>query len=460
MPPKVVSPPPPLSRNLQTLHNPFGDHDHNGRGGLPSSSDYNHCHGHEHEHDHDHDHDYGHSHGDTDSHELHLCTDHLHDHGDTHHHHHAHSGGCGHSNTGCGHQHTGWKQFAPHGHSLHTRLAADKRALSIALLILVLSFAIQLTAAIIGSSSMLIVESLHSLVDGLTVVLSLVSTVVAAYPSTARMSYGYGRAEVLSALLSLVALAMLCTKLGIGAVLKVYATFSGKGSDVSVNGRIVVLAEAITLSANIGMAIVLSKGATSSLNIRAVRAHVIADSLENFVVLVAGAVIWLFPNASLIDPLLTIVVVIMLLTLNFRIAKETVEVVMQAAPGGVVEDAEKNIAEIQDIAKVDSLHVWTVTTGVVIASVRVFIPAASKLQDAERVRNDVVKALLQAGIQDTCVEVIVSTSYKVHHPGDNIEGRTVPSPEFHREIQNDADVSVSLIEVEDTKEALGYEGRE
>lgn len=446
MAPTVPSSPLVLSQNAHSIRDHDADHDYHGHGDLASDQNHHQCH----DHSHDHGHGHGHNHDDIKSHGVHQCAGHSHDHEDAHQ---AHGGTCGHSHEGCGHSHTGWKQYAPHGHSLHTRLAADKRALSIALLILALSFTIQLTGAVIASSSMLFVESLHSLVDGLTVVLSLISTVIAAYPPTARMSYGYGRAEVLSALLSLVALGMLCIKLGIRAVSRVYATLIGQSSDTAVNGRVVVLAEAITLAANIGMAIVLSKGATSSLNIRAVRAHVIADSLENFVVLVAGAVIWAFPSAGLIDPVLTVVVVFMLITLNFRIAQETVEVVMQAAPVGVVDDAQKSMREIEDIVNVDSLNVWTVTTGVVVASVRVSVTTTANLWDVERVRKEVTDALRNAGIQDTCVEVIVSSSSTYNHSGDNSEGSTISFAGVQQERNNDSEATVSLIDVE-TKKGL------
>lgn len=376
----------------------------------------------------------GHDHDDADSHDGHHCASHAHDHGNTHH---AHGGECGHS-------HSGWKQYAPHGHSLHTRLAADKRALTFALSIQAMSFIIQLTGAIIASSSMLVVESLHSLVDGLTVVLSLISTVVAAYPPTTRLTYGYGRAEVLSALLSLVALAMLCIKLAVRAFSRVYATLLESAPDVAVNGRIVVLAETITLTANIGMAVVLSRGTTSSLNIRAVRAHVIADSLENFVVLVAGAVIWMFPKAALIDPLLTVFVVVMLVTLNFRIARETVEVVMQAAPPGIAEEAYKGLDEIGSVVRVDSLHVWTVTTGVVVASARVFVQAASGLEEVGRVRKAVTNVLKQAGAQDTCVEVILLSN--LGHLGDAAEGKTTTLDIIDQHDNTDDEITVSLVE--------------
>lgn len=392
------------------------------------------------EHSHGHKHEHKHSHNDEHLDQNHSC-DHDHDQGDTHDHSHVHDGGCGHA-------HEGWRQYAPHGHSLHSRLAADKRALTMSLIILTLSFVIQISGAIIASSNMLVVEALHSMVDGLTVLLSLISTVVAAYPPSARMSYGYGRAEVLSALLSLIALAVLCVKLTIRAFSRIYASISGKGTDVNVNGRVVVLAETITLVANIAMTVVLARSSSSSLNIRAVRAHVIADSLENIVVLAAGAIIWGFPSAGLIDPILSVLVVLMLILLNLRIAQETVEVLMQAAPTGIIEDSSKHLQQIVDVIDVKQLHVWTVTTGVVMGTVRVVVPASISIQEMQRVREQVSDALRQAGVLETCVEVDIASSSHVSTDG------LVNKPVF--QVAHDSDENLSLI-IDDGVEASGVQ---
>lgn len=352
-------------------------------------SSHAHTHGHSHRRDH-------HDHGGHD-HNRH------HDHGREHHHH----GGC-HS-----HSDTGWHQYAPHSHSLNTRLKADKHALTMALLILALAFVLQLGGAIVAKSSLLAVESLHSLVDGVTVILSLISTVVAASNATGQFTYGFGRAEILSGLLSLVALALLCIKLGIRALRRVMMVLHGTSKMDDVNGRIVVLTESITLVANIGMALVLSRH-HDSINVRAVRAHVVADSLENIIVLFAGVIMWAVPNAAWVDPALTIVVVLMLLALNWRIAIEIIEVLMQAAPKGIVDNVYERVGKVESVTRVSEAHVWTVTTGLVVGSVKVSVDDYADVHDTQRVRRDVTRILKEIGVTETCVEVYIGSEETQH----------------------------------------------
>lgn len=266
---------------------------------------------------------------------------------------------------------------------------------------------------------MLAAESVHSLIDGVTVLLSLISTFIAAYNPTSQYTYGYGRSEILSALLSLIALALLCIKLASRAVLRIWALMHGDAKSIDVNGRIIALAELVTLTANVTMAIVLSRGRSQSLNIRAVRAHVIADSFENLVVLLAGVVIWIFPKAAWIDPVLTIVVVVMLFSLNWRIARETVEVFMQAAPPGRVDALYNRVKKVAGVVRIAQLHVWTVTTGLVIGSARVGVdPAAADGAQMQRVRKRIGKLMREADVTESCVEVFVGEDDNSEDEGD------------------------------------------
>lgn len=239
--------------------------------------------------------------------------------------------------------------------------------------------------------------------------LSLISTIVAGASATSQYTYGYGRSEILSALLSLIALGVLCVKLLMRALGRIYELIWSKNpAPGPVNGKIIVFAEAITLIANISMALMLSRQNTSqSLNIRAVRAHIIADSFENMVVLTAGILIWLFPKQYWIDPCLTVLVVALLFSLNWRIAREIVEVLMQAAPPGIVELIQPKILKMRKVLRVPKFHVWTLTTGMVVGTTRVATEHDTQVNDIERIRKDVSMLMKQSGVDEPCVEVLI-----------------------------------------------------
>lgn len=275
-----------------------------------------------------------------------------------------------------------------------------------ALLILCTSLVAQLVGSVIASSQLLAVEAVHSAVDGVTVIISLIATVVARSQPTARYSFGYGRAEVLAALMSMTALALLCFKLALQAVGRIIGVLRGELTVKDVNGRIVVIAEAVTLCANILMAFVL-RGHDSSLNVRAVRAHVIADSVENVFVLLAGMFMWAVKGAALLDSILTIIVVVILLVMNSSIAREVLDVLMLAAPPGMPRQLRERVIGVAGVARVDMLHIWTVTSGQIAASVRVAV-APMDAAKTLAVRARVATELGDMGVRDPCVEVVVA----------------------------------------------------
>lgn len=372
-------------------HRCADDHHDHGHG-----HNHAHNHGHDCEHDHDHDHDYDHG---FEKNGAVRKRPHLHDHNHTHSH-----GGCAHDHSG-----DGWRKYLPHSHGLETRLQADARSLSLALFILVTACLTQLVGGLLANSSVLRVEALHSALDGVTVVISLVSVIVAARAPTPRYSYGLSRAEVLSALISVLALALLCVKLFVQAAQRLGHILRGSKAPIHVEGHIVFVAEAITLSCNLFIAVVLTKG-NSSLNVRALRAHVIADSVENLVVLFAGFLMWQMPSLNLMDPILTLVIVVLIVVLNFGIARESVNVLLQAAPAEVdmERDVLSRLRKVEGVRGVGASHVWTLTSGSVIGSAVVFADEREVeigMDAVERIRKEVGLVFEKAGVDEVTVQV-------------------------------------------------------
>ncbi|KAI0560448.1 Cation efflux transmembrane [Gracilaria domingensis] len=256
------------------------------------------------------------------------------------------------------------------------------------------------------------VEALHTALDGLTVVISLVSVLISRRKADIRFSYGYARAEVLSALLSVIALGLLCVKLFATAIRRLWRILHG--AQIVVDGKYVVIAEALTLCSNMAMASVLARGSSKqSLNLRALRAHVIADCIENLVVLIGGLFIWSFPGAAAVDPILTVVIVVLIVFMNVGICRETVAALMQAAPSGVVEGIAGTVVKLDGVAEVRQLHVWTLTSGFLVGSV---VISADVEAGVKEVKRKVQKVFEEYGVQNVTVQV--DEAYELEEEND------------------------------------------
>ena len=85
-----------------------------------------------------------------------------------------------------------------HGHA-HASHHADARALARALALIVVFMVGEVVAAVLASSLALLSDSAHMLTDAAALALSLLAARLASRPPQGAMTYGLGRAEILSA---------------------------------------------------------------------------------------------------------------------------------------------------------------------------------------------------------------------------------------------------------------------
>src|SRR5919204_5492620 len=79
------------------------------------------------------------------------------------------------------------------------RREADRRALAIALALIVAFMAVEVVVGILASSLALLSDAAHMLTDAAAIALSLIAVRLAARPARGAMTYGLGRAEIMSA---------------------------------------------------------------------------------------------------------------------------------------------------------------------------------------------------------------------------------------------------------------------
>ena len=86
-----------------------------------------------------------------------------------------------------------------HGHQHAVRVDTDRRALAIALALILGFMAVEVVVGILASSLALISDAAHMLTDAGAIALSLFAARLAARPAQGALTYGMGRAEILSA---------------------------------------------------------------------------------------------------------------------------------------------------------------------------------------------------------------------------------------------------------------------
>lgn len=259
-------------------------------------------------------------------------------------------------------------EFHAHSHAHHAHGAAHDRASGLSwAVVITLGFAlVEWLAGLLSGSLALMSDAGHMLTDSLALVFAALAARLAQRPPSLRHSYGLVRVEVLAALLN--ALIML----GIVAwiVIEAIDRFS---SPHSIAGEAVAGVAFLGLLVNLAVAWMLTRGATS-LNTRAALLHVMGDALGSVAALAAGLVIMLTAWTP-IDPILSLVVALLILVSTLNLLREAIHVLMEGVPSHIdLTRVGRRLAQLDGVARVHDLHVWTLSSGQVAISAHLNVP--------------------------------------------------------------------------------------
>lgn len=226
----------------------------------------------------------------------------------------------------------------------------------IALAINLAMLAVEAVGGVLTGSLALLADAGHLLSDSGAVVLALFAAGLAARPAAGRRTFGYQRSEVLAALVNGLLLVVVAVAIAVAAIGRL-------GDPPEIDGGGVLALGLFGLLGNVAATLVLVRGEREDLNLEGVLRHSVADAMGSLGVVLAGAFV-LAGGSSLVDPVVSLAIAALILASSWRLIKEPVDVLMEAAPAGVDVDAVgAAICEEEGVRSVHDLHVWTVTSG-------------------------------------------------------------------------------------------------
>ncbi|NWU83869.1 ZNT10 protein, partial [Onychorhynchus coronatus] len=130
---------------------------------------------------------------------------------------------------------------------------------------------------------------------------------------------------------------------------------------------------------------------SEALNIRGVLLHVMGDALGSVVVVVTATIFYVRPLGDAacnwqcyIDPSLTIVMVLIILSSAFPLIKETSTILLQMVPKGVnIQELTDRLAHVPGVSSLHEVHVWELASGKNIATLHVKCQTPADYQDAD-----------------------------------------------------------------------------
>jgi cobalt-zinc-cadmium efflux system protein len=243
-----------------------------------------------------------------------------------------------------------------HVHAHHVRAGDDRRALSIALALILGFMVAEVVVGILAGSLALLSDAGHMLTDAAAIALSLVAARLATRPAEGAMTYGLGRAEILSAQVNGITLLVL-------AVLVTWEAVQRLGSPPEVDAAPVLVVALAGVAVNLLAARVLAGAGRQSLNVEGSFRHVVTD-LYAFIATALAAVVILATGFDRADTIASLFVAALMLYSAYSLLRASGRVFLEAAPEGVDVSAIGNtLAAEPHVVQVHDLHVWEVTSG-------------------------------------------------------------------------------------------------
>ncbi len=282
-----------------------------------------------------------------------------------------------------------------HSHD-HDFADRSTRALVVSLALILGLMVAEVTAGLLAHSLALLADAGHMLTDAAALGLSLLAAHLAGRPARGPWTFGWRRAEVLSAQANGITLLVVALVVAVEAIRRLL-------HPPAVGGTTLTAVAAAGVVVNLVVVRVLAAGSRRSINIEGAYRHIVTDLAAFIGTLVAGVVV-LATGYRRVDPIAALAVVVLMLWTAGQLLARTARVLLEAAPEGVApDDIVRDLTAHERVASVHDVHVWLITSGFPALAAHVLVEPSA---DCHAVRIDLERMLArQHGIEHTTLQV-------------------------------------------------------
>ncbi len=285
----------------------------------------------------------------------------------------------------------------PHDHAHIDPEAGDRRVFAAIAVNLGLTVA-QIIGGIVSGSLALIADALHNFSDAISLIIAFAARKIARRPRDADMTFGYGRVEVVAALINYMTLILIGLYLLYEAAMRFV-------DPQPVEGWLIVIIAGIALIVDAATALLTYRMSKSSVNIRAAFLHNVADALGSIAVILAGTLILLY-DWRLIDPIVTVMIAGYILWQSFREIGPVIRILMLGSPPDIetrgVLDAVRGVPGVTGI---HHAHFWQMDEHHAALDAHVVIEEG-RWNDADAIKERIKSVLSDRfGIEHTTLEL-------------------------------------------------------
>ena len=254
---------------------------------------------------------------------------------------------------------------------------------------------IEIVGGLLTSSLAILSDALHDLGDSLSLGLSWRLQRLSRKGRDERYSYGYHRFSLLGAIINSIVLLV-----GAAIVLRHAIPVLFDPTTVHAPGMIIMAVIGITVN---GLAALRLRGG-HSLNEKVVLLHLLEDVAGWLGILIIAAIM-MFTKAPWLDPLLSILISLWVVSQVVMRLRQAFRIVLQGVPENVnVERIRDRLRQIEEIQESHDTHVWTLDGNYNIFSVHVVVNENMDLEQLSELKEKVARILNEENIHHSTIE--------------------------------------------------------
>jgi cobalt-zinc-cadmium efflux system protein len=238
-----------------------------------------------------------------------------------------------------------------------------KQTLRLAFFLSLIIVTAEVTGGLLAHSLALLSDAGHALTDIFALGLAWFATAQAERPANAHKTFGYHRVGILAALINAITLILVTLWI-------LYEAIQRFQHPEPIQPLFMFLSAGIGIVVNLYIGFGLNKE-KENLNAKAAALHVFGDVGASVGVIVAGLVI-LLTGWTLIDPILSVGIAVLIAIGAWRIVRETTDILLEATPKDVNLSAlVDDMKQVPEVDNVHDVHVWSITSGMYALSAHV-----------------------------------------------------------------------------------------
>ena len=235
-----------------------------------------------------------------------------------------------------------------------------------------------------SGSLALLADAGHNASDVVGLLLAWGASFLARRQPSQKFTFGLRRATIYAAFLNAVLLLAACAVILWEAICRL-------SDPAPVAGFTMIAVAAIGVVINTVTAILFMRGSKEDANVRGAFLHMAADAAVSVGVVLAGVAI-MATGIGWIDPIVSIIIVVVIVWGTWDLFTESVGLAMDAVPRRInINELTNALAEVPGVLEIHDLHVWGMSTSEVMLTAHLVIAESSRqgaLKEAQSVLRD------------------------------------------------------------------------